>query len=197
MEPTARTNEPERPSATRRTDRGLRLGLWEVMVLIAGLAFGLWLVLADFRGNNAEMGGDVSKIVLLGSAAVLGGLALVGVPLLLAEKVRRGRPWGPGKILWFASGTSAWLLWPPVVFRRMKGEQGFETASGMCFAYGTPLMAVYVTAALLAGGRLRRRRRGRRSRRPWREQFGLLLGMAWACTGLYVLYMLYRDDFSK
>jgi hypothetical protein len=56
-------------------------------------------------------------------------------------------------------------------------------------------MAVYVTAALLAGGWLGKRRR-RRLRRSWREQFGLLLGLCWACTGFYVLYVLYREDFT-
>jgi uncharacterized protein (TIGR03382 family) len=66
----------------------------------------------------------------------------------------------------------------------------------MCFAYGTPLMAIYVTAALLVGGWLGRRRR-RQLRRSWRERFGLVLGLTWACTGLYVLYLLYHDDFSN
>jgi hypothetical protein len=66
----------------------------------------------------------------------------------------------------------------------------------MCFAYGTPLMAVYVTAALLAGGWLGKRRR-RRRRLSWREQFGLLLGLCWACTGFYVLYILYHEDFTR
>jgi len=59
------------------------------------------------------------------------------------------------------------------------------------------LMAVYVVAALLAGGWLRRGRRRRFARRSWRERFGLLLGLAWACTGAYVLFLLYSDDFSK
>jgi hypothetical protein len=83
-----------------------------------------------------------------------------------------------------------------VVYRRLRGAEFTDTESGMCFAYGTPLMAIYVTAALLAGGWFGRRRR-RRLRRSWREQFGLLLGLAWACTGLYVLYLLYSDDFSN
>lgn len=31
----------------------------------------------------------------------------------------------------------------------------------------------------------------------WNETFGLILGLAWACTGLYVLELLYETDFSQ
>jgi hypothetical protein len=54
-------------------------------------------------------------------------------------------------------------------------------------------MAVYVTLSLLASGHLRRSRR-RRIYRSWQETFGLLLGLLWACTGLYVISMFYRSD---
>jgi hypothetical protein len=64
----------------------------------------------------------------------------------------------------------------------------------VCYFYGTPLMALYVTIALLAGGWLRRPRRRRRARRSWTETFGLLLGLVWACTGLYVLATIYHGD---
>ena len=65
--------------------------------------------------------------------------------------------------------------------------------SALCFFYGTPPMALYVTLALLAGGHLTRSRR-RRMRRSWQETFGLLLGLAWACTGLYIISLFYRQD---
>jgi hypothetical protein len=71
-----------------------------------------------------------------------------------------------------------------------------DSAASVCFAYGTPLMAIYVTAGLLAGGWLRKSRR-RRWKRSWREQYGLLLGLAWACTGGYVLYLIYRNEFGR
>ena len=67
--------------------------------------------------------------------------------------------------------------------------------AGVCYFYGTPLMAVYVALALLAGGWIRPRRRRRRPL-PWRERFGIVLGLAWACTGLYVLSWIY-SQYSK
>ena len=68
--------------------------------------------------------------------------------------------------------------------------------SAICYLYGTPLMALYVTLAMLSGGWLTKRRR-KRMRRSWHETFGLLLGLAWACTGLYVLEMLYEADLIR
>ena len=122
---------------------------------------------------------------------VLGGMSVVGPPILLWERRRRRTRWGPGELLWFSTGTSAWLLWPPVVVARARQAQ-LPTAN-TCFFYGTPLMAIYVGSALLFGGWIRRKGRSRRRRLSWRERFGLALGMAWAATGLYVLYLLYKE----
>ncbi len=128
----------------------------------------------------------------------LGGCSLIGVPLLLVTA--RHRPWGAGRFLWFTSGTAAWLLWPPVVYQRVAGTHGGgpggHSTSALCFFYGTPLMAVYVTIALLAKGAFRRSQR-RRLRRSQQELFGLLLGLVWACTGLYLIGLFYVDDLSK
>ena len=62
--------------------------------------------------------------------------------------------------------------------------------------WGSPLMGIYMTASLLAGGWIRRRRRSGQ-RRPWTESLGLLLACAWACTGFYLLYLLYFIDLFK
>src|SRR5262249_11895757 len=125
---------------------------------------------------------EVISVVIVFS---LGGLSLIGPPLLLLTARRRA--WGAGRLLWFAQGTASWLLWPPFVYRKvMYSSPQSESISGVCYYYGTPLMAVYVTLALLAGGRLKRSRR-RRISRSWQETFGLILGLAWACTGLYLI----------
>ncbi len=161
------------------------------MALIAGLAVGLWLVLPDVQAQNDRPMGTFGNVPLLVVVSILGGLSLVGPPILLIGG-RHGRPWGAGKILWFSEGMASWLLWPPIVVARVQGRSMGDTISGPCFAYGTPLMAIYTTAALLAGGWIRPGRR--RIRRSQLERFGLLLAMLWACTGLYVLYLLYASD---
>ena len=57
-------------------------------------------------------------------------------------------------------------------------------------------MALYMALALWAGRSLRRRKRRRRVL-GWQERFGLILGLAWACTGLYLLSMFYRIDLFR
>ena len=180
---------PAREPAARR--EALRVA--EIMALIAGLAIGMWLIATSLPPKDNEKS---FPLVLILAAGVLGGLSLVGLPLLLWERREGRRRFGAGKLLWFTSGTAAWLLWPPVIVRRVNGTKFSDSESALCFAYGTPLMALYVTAALVAGGWLGRRGR-RRLRRSWREQFGLYLGLLWACTGLYALYEIYSDEFSR
>lgn len=167
-----------------------------MMLIVAGVGVGLWVAMPSLRD-----GPDLDDQVILWAGAVLGGASMVGVPLLLWGR-RKGtiRHFGPGRLLWFAQGTAAWLLWPPIVVGRRSRPPGppivDPSVPEICYFYGTPLMAVYVTAALLAGGSLRRRARGarlRRSRSSWQERFGLLLGLGWAVTGLYVLSLIYRS----
>ncbi len=122
---------------------------------------------------------------------VLGGLSLLGPPLLLVT-ARRDR-WHAGRFLWFTQGTAAWLLWPPAAYHRVR-VPGDEPFPAICFFYGTPVMAICVTLALLAGSHLKRSRR-RRMHRSWQEMFGLVLGLAWACTGLYIISLYYRQEF--
>lgn len=175
-----------------RTRRPRRLALWELLVLLAGVASGLALFAKELKESTQDSGWFLWII------AVLGGYSLVGPPLLLWERRRSKAVWRAGRIHWFSQGTAAWLMWPPMVATRLRGEGIGNSSTGICYFYGTPLMALYVTLALLAGGWIRPRRgRWRRWRRySWREQFGLLLGLAWACTGLYLLATLYRRDFQ-
>ena len=172
------------------------------MILVAGVGVGLATAAPVLREGSPGEG----QYWLLASFAMLSGASAAGVPLLAIERRRSGprrRPFGPGQTLWFTHGAAAWLLWPPIVVGRM-ARPGAPATMGLthgataeiCLLYGTPPMAVYMTLALLVGGRFRRRRRpGRRppAPLPWTERFGLLLGMAWAAAGLYVLSLIYRD----
>jgi uncharacterized metal-binding protein len=124
---------------------------------------------------------------------LLGGLSLVGPPLLIFTARRRN--WGAGRFLWFTQGTAAWLLWPPAVYHRIAMPGPPASMSSICFFYGTPPMALYVTLTLLASGRLSPSCR-LRMHRSWQETFGLLLGLAWACTGLYIISLFYRQDIT-
>lgn len=192
--------EPKAPAKNRTTSRRTRPTIGELMIVVAGVGVGMTVAVPIFRDEPSFGEGFVVAV-----GALLGGASLVGVPLLLWGRWRgEQRRFGPGSLLWFAHGTAAWLLWPPIIIGRRSSGRGQNapivdpSAAEICFFYGTPLMAVYVTASLLAGGWLRRR--NRRNRRapvpmPWRERFGRVLGMGWAVLGLYVLSMIYRSKF--
>jgi hypothetical protein len=177
---------PASPPSPRRE----RPRIAELMLLIAGA--GLGLALFGRGGSGPNPSGDEWMLALAG---LLGGVSLVGVPMLLREPARRRARWGAGRLLWFAQGSSAWLLWPPVVYYRARGRPELPM-SGICYFYGTPLMAIYMGLALLARGGCRCRRGRRRRARPrsWRESFGLGLNLAWACVGVYVLYLIYTES---
>jgi hypothetical protein len=173
-----------------------RLSIGVLMVLIAGAAVGLWLGRVEVQRmlrDDQDLESQFARWIFVG-AFVLGGFSITG-PLILLVSARR-RQWRAGRLMWFAQGTAAWLLWPPAIYHRVAGAtQG--SMSGQCFFYGTPLMAIYVTLALFAGGYFRRSRR-RRMLRSWQETFGVALGLIWACTGLYLLSLFYRQDlFNK
>jgi hypothetical protein len=163
-----------------------RLTIRDLLLLVVGVALGLWLFADRIR---SVLAGDESAAWIV--VAFLGGLSCVGPPLLLGRRHRLRARLRLGELLWFCQGTASWLLWPPIIAHRIRGRPAGDSMAAICYFYGTPLMAVYVTTSLLAGGWIRPRR-GRR--RPWRESFGLLLALAWACTGLYILSAIYREE---
>jgi hypothetical protein len=171
----------------QRPDR--RLTILDLLLLIVGVAVGLWLFADGIRSSQA--GEERAAAIVV---AVLGGLSVVGPPLLLWRRYRIRARLRLGELLWFCQGTASWLLWPPIVAHRIRGGPGGDSMAAICYFYGTPLMALFVTTSLLAGGWIHPRRG--RHRRPWREVFGLLLALAWACTGLYILSVIYRKDLS-
>ena len=177
-----------------------RLSLLEFLVLGAGVGIALavsrqiWMPPYQATDDNDPI--QVVPIVVRIIVAVLGGLSFVGVPLLLSRLTRRRTPWGPGKVAWFSQGVATWLLWPPILYYQLPRSGNDMPWSSVCWLWGTPLMGLYVTAAILTGGWFCRRGR-RPMNRSWRERFGLILSCLWACTGLYLLGLLYWIDLFK
>ena len=176
-----------------RTRPSGRLTILDLVLLVGGASVGLWL----FLGIGTRAGGPPTPESSEKAAALLifllGGLSIVGPPILLWQRRKGGRRLGPGELLWFSQGTASWLLWPPIVYQRARPNPG-ESMATICYFYGTPMMALFVTISLISGGWMRRRRR--RRPRTGHEILGLILGLAWACTGVYILSLIYRSDFK-
>jgi hypothetical protein len=175
-----------------------RFGIAQLLMFVAGIAVAFWvmrpILLEKYNGEDGDPI-QIVPVVLRSAIALLGGVSFVGVPFLLLHRRRARTRWGPGNMAWFAHGTASWLLWPPILYWQLSSKTDMPW-SAVCWLWGTPLMGIYVTASLLAGGWLRRRGR-RRIRRNWSECFGLLLACVWACTGLYMLCLLYWVDVIK
>lgn len=191
-------------SETETPTRESRLTIGAVSALIVAVATALGLFSPFLRQQGA--GSDRYAFLVVVAGVVLGGPSALGVPWLLYRKYNRrsraDRRWSPGRLIWFAHGSAAWLLWPPIVANRFvksgpfgQAIEGAASTSQICYFYGTPLMAVYMLLALKFGGRLGRSRRGRR-RIDWIERFGLFLAMSWALLGTVVLWMIYANKFQ-
>lgn len=163
------------------------------MLLIAGVAVGLWLS----RGDN-ELGLSFAEwdgAVFVTTSYILGGLSLIGPPYLLVTA--RRKPWDQGRFLWLVLGVATWLTWPGVALMshgRLRTHD--REACSVVFMITTPLIALCLLLGLLASGRLRRVRR-RLSQRSWQESFGLVLGLAWSCIGVYLVTLVYWDEFLQ
>lgn len=158
--------------------------LSDLMIFVGALAFGLWL------SSPIERHGNWMVLATL----LLGSLASLGPPFLIVELLRSRRRMGPGRFVWLVTGLSSWMLWPAELVRRIVMAKVTAGISLACFTYVTPLMGLMLMIAFAIGGRLRLRKGWRT---PWREAFGRWLGLAWCLLGLYVLYVLYEDDFFR
>jgi len=106
--------------------------IYAAMLQIAGAALGLWLVIPWLRAREWEVGNRPDVHWWLFSLVfVLGGFSLLGPPLLLVTA--RNRRWGVGRLLWFAYGTAAWVLWPPIIYNRINSAGWFGANCGSFF----------------------------------------------------------------
>ena len=186
----------QKPNVFPRTDR-LSIGI--VMLLVVGVAIGIWLVGEDLKellsgGTNRipRWGfGWLDSWMAIVAGSLLGGISLIGPPLLLLRG--RRRPWGPGRILWFTYGTATWVFWAPVVYlKAIDDNRSHSTRADEQIVLALPAVtSLFTMPAMVASGALGRSRR-RRLFRSWQERFGVILGAGWTCMGLYWVAWLYR-----
>jgi hypothetical protein len=172
------------PNAPRQ-----QLTILEAMVLIAGIAFSLWLFEEDLDRYSPW---DVEGWVMI-AVAVLGGISLAGGPMLVVDRIRNRRRWRSGALLWFAISLAAWGLAPALTVIRVNPGGTTGSMAGPCFFYSLPLMGLFSLVACAVAGRPARR--WWTCRGWWPEWFGMWVLVGWSATGAYVLFEVYKDLF--
>ncbi len=168
------------------------LTILDAMLLIAGVALGLWLFLdeIDFRSLFVEPDDEEWLVTMV---SLLAGASLAAGPLMLVHKLRSRLRWRTGAFLWFGLSVACWGLAPAIAMARLKIVPD-EGMAGPCFIYTIPLMGLFVFVSCLVGGRPVA---GWWScRGSWPEWLGMWFVVAWAATGAYVLFLVYKDIFD-
>src|SRR5690606_14342812 len=127
------------------------------------MALGIWIGMPYLDGSD-----DLGMRWVAFVSGVLGGVALVGPPLLLWNRWRGPIPaararLGPGRLLWFTSGVVTWLDWPPIIAFRFRNPKStaINSMAEVCFVYGTPAMGLFMWLGLWGSGWLRGKTRRR------------------------------------
>ena len=171
-----------------------RMSIGAGMLLIAGAALGFWLALNVIKDPGGADGPGTDQFSTWVFGLCVSARGAVGYR---APAPATGRPVKDHGVQADSSGLSRGRRRGCCGRRRSTtgSHQPAIPMSAMCFLLRYASHGLYVTLGLLAGGHLKRSRR-HRMRCSWQETFGLLLGLAWACTGLYIISLFYRQDFT-
>jgi hypothetical protein len=168
-----------------------RLTISRLMVLMAGLGFSLAFLAprdAQYWPPEVDRYRELYSTVLI-------GLSLPGLIYGLPSRRRRVRQ-GMGSLLWLALALAVLLLMPPAIGGPLLHAQAMGSNMAVaCLHYLLPLMSLWMLLAGWLGGSLRWRHLRRSA--PWRERFGVYLGLAWSLQGLWLLGDFYWDAFFK
>lgn len=165
-----------------------RLTIRRLLLLVAGVLIG-FRVFVDPHEADTESFAHLARAY---ATASMIGLTFVG-PFILLSNLRRYRPFGSGRLLWFTLGVGTWLLLPPGVVVLLTGKRE-ATLSMTCMMYSLPLVSLWFLLAAAVGGRFTSKQLGRSA--PWTERFGLYLGIAWLPLALWSLWDIYSDDLA-
>lgn len=167
-----------------------QLTIRDAMILIAGVAAGLWMFQHQIRYDQlfADPAGEAWLVT---AVSLLGGASTAAVPLLLIDRIRTGRRWRSSALCWLAVGLGSWSFVPALVVIRLKLAR--HEAAVACYAYTLPLMGLFLFTALVLGGHPPPRWWACRGR--WPEWLGMWILVGWSAAGGYVLYSIYSELF--
>lgn len=162
-----------------------RLTLRRLMLLIAGVAVGFWLIETE-KFDPYEV--DHYRRV----AWVMGfGCSLAG-PWIVTAQARRGAALAVAAYFWLMTGVGSWIFVPGLIYARFAGGNADPFKACLLYAQLLPALWLVVSIALVSPRMFTNLWRPG----PWIERCGLALAVYWAPNGAWLVLDLYRDLLS-
>ena len=164
-----------------------RLTIGRLMLLTAGVAFGLSIFMPGGKIESQDLSGWAA----IYSSAIC-GLALPA-PLFCLSKAWRKQPLGAGGLFALVAGLAV-VMFAPAAIVEWVGRQMTPTNNRndtiACLYFLMPLMALWHTVAACATGYVTRLFK---RDTPWTERYGLVLALLWTPIGAWHFVAIYRD----
>ncbi len=108
-----------------------RLSLGQMMILVAGAGLGLGLLPLGHASHLPFLGPNGISLqgFAIASYGIVSGVTMSALVLLIIDRWRNCRSWGPAAVSLFASGLTAWLFVPMVAVAWIHASGAFEPFS--------------------------------------------------------------------
>lgn len=167
-----------------------RFGVGDMMLLILGAAFGVWIyrIMPNDKSFDVRSVGDWYFAILIATL----GVSMAG-PAIVFRGLRRSRTWSYGERIWFIDGIIGWLVSVPIaiVHARRTGLSFSNIGAVFSVALTFPIAALSVVIAVVGT------RRPRPKGAPWKARVGLVLGIVNAVEGVIALGTIYYSAFFQ
>ncbi|MBX7075425.1 MAG: hypothetical protein K1X71_19960 [Pirellulales bacterium] len=169
-------------SATTEADR---FAFLKVLLIIAGMAIGI----AIFDPQVVEFDPSQLDHWQMLHAAVLAGVGITYFPLI-ARRAFRGHPIELGGFFLLTLGVCAWsLLLPALADRNQPNGIRVTPTAWIVWIWSLLALSMLLAALAIVRGDVRRLFHSP----SWSDRLGIILALAWAPQGAWVVWAVYHD----
>jgi hypothetical protein len=162
-----------------------RFTIPRALLLLAGMAIGI----AVFDPQVVEFDPSQLDHWQMLHAAVLAGVGITYFPLI-ARRAFRGHPIELGGFFLLTLGVCAWsLLLPALADRNQPNGIRVTPTAWIVWIWSLLALSMLMAALAMVRGDVRRPFRSP----SWSDRLGIVLAMAWAPQGAWVVWAVYRD----
>ena len=177
------------------------------MALVGGAAVGLGLLPLGSRTGAIGPDGPPWQAVVIVSYGALSGVTMAAFVLLILDRIRSRRTWGPAAVSLFVAGLTAWLFLPMVAATWVQQSNAFEpfrlflhlimahqpgAYAFEAFYHFWPIACASLLVACILSGQAPR---WWRLRGWWAEWLGMWVLVAWSVPCIPILVGFFRVYF--